>query len=674
MTVLGTVYLNGCNYQIGYDLVSQSTANNTSTVKFYGVLNVTNNYVSWSSGSASVRGVSTGIGTYYSKGSYTLVQTQTTITHNADGTYSATVSGSLSTTFVSGTASGKITLPTIARASQPSINTWPDNSPNFNIGDTITIHMNRKSSSFTHKVVFKLNSYSYVIAASGVTNNVIFNTSTIADNIYAQIPNSTVANGTIEVTTYNGSTTIGTKSCSFSAHTVGVNPTFNAAYLDTNSTTTTITGNNQKIIQAKSTLQINATSLSAKKSATLSSIKAVINGTTYNATISGTSATFNIGTLNLSSNVTATLTLTDSRGLTATKSLTIQMLAWALPTAIITANRENNFYNPTTINVDANYSSLDGNNTIIIQMRHKKTTDTSYSSYQTLQDNVPVTLQLDNNYQWNVQVVLTDRLGTKTYNTVVERGIPIIFFDKNKRSIGINRFPINEETLEVNGNIIVANNDGSHPCYLKTQYVTTTGTNLNDYVDQGIYFFNANYIPTNIPTGVNGWLVVMALGELDNSDKFVKQLWLRAGTPNTNDYDMYVRTRSWDGNWGSWRKIITQVDTSWKTITLNNLFTYYDNNSNTPKYKKIGNIVMLAGIITPTQTLDSSTERLIGNLPEGYRPVHEVRVICQGSGMNRWLLSIFANGNIMFQRYGTTAMSNVSAGNWLPFNTTFFTE
>lgn len=456
MTVLGTVYLSGCNYQIGYDLVSQSTANNTSTVKFYGVLNVTNNYVSWSSGSASVRGISTGIGTYYSKGSHTLIQTQVTITHNADGTYSATVSGSLSTTFVSGTASGKITLPTIPRASQPSINTWPNNSPNFNIGDTITIHMNRKSTSFTHKVVFKLNNYSYTIANSGVTNNVTFDTSTIANNIYAQIPNSTVANGTIEVTTYNGSTTIGTKSCNFSAKAVGVNPTFNVAYLDTNNTTTTITGNNQKIIQAKSTLQINATSLSAKKSATLSSIKAVINGTTYNATISGTSATFNIGTLNLSSNITATLTLTDSRGLTATKSLTIQMLAWALPTAIITTERENNFYNPTTINVDASYSSLDSHNTITIQMRYKKTTDSSYSSYQTLQDNTPVTLQLDNEYQWNVQVVLTDRLGSKTYNVIVERGIPIVFFDKNKRSVGINKFPANNTSLEVDGKLYVS--------------------------------------------------------------------------------------------------------------------------------------------------------------------------------------------------------------------------
>ncbi len=491
MTVVGTVYLNGCNYQVGYDLLSQSTANNTSTVRFYGVLNVTNNYISWSRGTASTWGKSVDIGTYYSKGSYTLVSNDVTITHSSDGSYSATLSGSLSTTFVSGTASGTFTLPTIPRASQPSINTWPNNSPNFNIGDTIVIHMNRKSDSFTHKVVFKLNNYSYVIAASGVTNNVTFNTSTIADSIYAQIPNSTVANGTIEVTTYNGSTAIGTKSCSFAAKAVNVSPTFNAAYLDTNSTTTAITQNNQKIIRNKSTLRINITSASAKKSASLSSIKAVINGVTYNTSISGSTAVFNIGTINVSSNTTATITLTDSRGFTATKSLTIQVLDWVQPSAKINIQRENNFYNPTNVNVDATYSSLDNKNTIFIKMRYKKTTDSSYSSYQTLQDNVTTTIQLDNNYEWNMQIVLEDRIGTTTYNLVVSRGIPIIFFDRIKRSVGVNSFPRHNESLEILGgdilNLLGIRSDtwvsggtyskGTIVCYSQTLYENLTGNN-----------------------------------------------------------------------------------------------------------------------------------------------------------------------------------------------------
>jgi len=505
----------GAYYGLYVEFVENSTsvANNTSSITLSASIS-SQNRSGWSAGSNSTLTLywhdnRENYDRYVSSISFSGVgvgETKTTsgtinATHNDDGTlsgyayvYFAKGGSSAYAPASSGLTTDWTTLTTIARASQPSINTWPNNSPDFNIGDTITIHMNRKSSSFTHKVVFKLNSYSYTIAASGVTDNVRFNTSTIADNIYAQIPNSTVANGTIEATTYNGSTVIGTKSCPFSAKAVNVNPTFDVSYQDTNSTTTAITNNNQKIIRNNSTLQINGSNLSAKKSSSLSSIKTVINGVTYNGTISGSTATFNIGTLNVSSNTTAAVTLTDSRGLKTTKNLTIQVLDWVLPSAIITAQRENNFYDPTTINVDGSYSSLDGLNTLTMQMRYKKTTDADYGSYQTLQDNTPVTVQLDNNYEWNVQVLLTDRLGTKTYNVIVERGIPIIFFDRLKRSVGVNGFPHVDEGLTILGgdilNILGIRNDtwvsgtnyskGKIVCYKQTLYENITGNNNGD--------------------------------------------------------------------------------------------------------------------------------------------------------------------------------------------------
>ena len=114
-TIIGTTYLNGCNYQIGYDLISQNNTGNSSTVKLYGILNVTNNYISWSRGTASVYNTSTSIGTYYAKGTYTLVSGTYTFNHDSNGNLSMNISGTLSTTFVSGTASGKMTLPHIDR-------------------------------------------------------------------------------------------------------------------------------------------------------------------------------------------------------------------------------------------------------------------------------------------------------------------------------------------------------------------------------------------------------------------------------------------------------------------------------------------------------------------------------------------------------------------------------
>ena len=113
--IVGQVNLSGCNYQVGYDLLGQNIAGNYSTVRFYGILNVTGTYVSWSRGTASVWGASAGLATRYNRGSYTVVTQDVNIGHDNQGNYSGTISGSLSTTFVSGTASGGFSLPSIPR-------------------------------------------------------------------------------------------------------------------------------------------------------------------------------------------------------------------------------------------------------------------------------------------------------------------------------------------------------------------------------------------------------------------------------------------------------------------------------------------------------------------------------------------------------------------------------
>lgn len=273
------------------------------------------------------------------------------------------------------------------------------------------------------------------------------------NQLRAEIPNSKTATCRIGIlSTISGSTQASYRDVTFTI--VEEKPTLSATYEDTNSTTTAITGNNQLIIRNNSTLEIDVTNATAYKEATLSSITAELNGTIYNGTLSDGSATFNIGEINVSENITAVVTLTDSRGFIGTQNVNIQVLDWVLPTAIINLQRENNFYSETNINVNAEYSSLDNKNTISIKVRDKKVTDTTWSSYTTLQDDVTAQLVLDNNYEWNVQVLLEDKLGSTTYNLVLNRGIPIAFFDREKRSVGINCFPQNNQSLEVNGEVI----------------------------------------------------------------------------------------------------------------------------------------------------------------------------------------------------------------------------
>ena len=270
------------------------------------------------------------------------------------------------------------------------------------------------------------------------------------NTLRALCPNSKTLSVVETVCAMNGNTELSASYKDYTMTVVDASPTFNASYQDTNSTTTAITQNNQLIIRNNSTLEIDVTNATAYKSATLSSVKAKLNGTIYNGTLNNGSATFNIGTINISENITAVVTLTDSRGFLTNQNVNIQVLDWVLPTAIITLQRQNNFYSETDINVNAEYSSLDNKNTISIKARYKKVTDTTYSSYTTLQDDVTQQFTLDNNYEWNVQIVLEDRLGTTTYNSVLNRGIPIVFFDRLKRSLGINCFPADQESLEVN--------------------------------------------------------------------------------------------------------------------------------------------------------------------------------------------------------------------------------
>lgn len=341
-------------------------------------------------------------------------------------------------------------LPDIGRASQPSLNTWPNNSPNFNIGDTIVVHMNRKSTVFTHTVVLKLGSYSYTIGED-VTDNISLDTDKIASSLYAQMPNDNEMKGEIVVTTYSGDTVIGTSSCAIIAHVVNSNPTFDVDYSDTNSATVAITGNNQYIIRNNSTLQISVSNAEALNSATLKTLTAIVNGNAYTGTLNGSTGTINVGVVNVSYDTEVTVKIVDSRGNEGQKKITVLVYDWTLPSAIIKLNRKSNYYSESILNVNANYSSIGGKNEVTIKYRTKKVANSTFSTYTTIQNNADANFTADNEYEWNVQVNVADKLGNTTYNLILPKGIPIAYFDTKKYSFGVNCFPKHDKSLEVNG-------------------------------------------------------------------------------------------------------------------------------------------------------------------------------------------------------------------------------
>ena len=205
-----------------------------------------------------------------------------------------------------------------------------------------------------------------------------------------------------------------------------------------------------------------------------------------------------------------------------------------------------------------------------------------------------------------------------------------------------------------------------------TEYVDTGATvDLNDYTDQGWYFFTTSNSIANIPAGVNGWLQVI---KDKISGTWTKQVWYRAGTANSNDYQTYVRTRM-NGVWSNWKQYQMVEDTGWKTLTLTSDFhTYEDNSANTPQYRKIGKVIEIVGAIAPTSNISAGTNKTIATLPEGYRPSKKRYFICQGSGRAIWTLYVYSNGNVIFSRYGKSEYADASTDVWLPFNITFLID
>ena len=138
-----------------------------------------------------------------------------TISHEADGSKSATKSASFTTTATStyslksGSASATFEIKTIPRASQPSLS-----ASSTNIGSAVTIYTNRVSTSFTHTVRYVWGSRSGTIA-TGVGDNVSW---TLPMELCNDIPSSTSGVGTIYLDTYSGGTLVGTKSIGFTGN------------------------------------------------------------------------------------------------------------------------------------------------------------------------------------------------------------------------------------------------------------------------------------------------------------------------------------------------------------------------------------------------------------------------------------------------------------------------
>ena len=323
--------------------------------------------------------------------------------------------------------------------------------PNFTIGSKLTIGLfNPLGRQVTVNILGADNSQVSSDTTTG-TSIAGYTSSAVVNALYSSIPSA-------QSGTYKVKVTYGTNISTRTGGTYRVNPNVcapsieSADYEDTNATTIALTGNDKDIVRNKSTLSYSASGLTAKNGASLSSCSVTVNGQTIALTVSGSNASGTGGVIDSAMDIDAVFTVTDSRGLTGTYTKTINMLDWSEPSAIINLQRQDNFYTETDLTVDADFAYINGNNQITITYQATKEGDSTPSVSGTLQDNVTSVVNLDNNYAWTVVVTLVDSLGgTTSYSLWISRGMPIIYFDRLKSSVGINCFPKKEKSLEVNG-------------------------------------------------------------------------------------------------------------------------------------------------------------------------------------------------------------------------------
>lgn len=505
---------------------SQSVANNTTTVAWTLQLIATSD--GYISSTASKAWSVTVNGTKYSgtntvgisnNSTKTLASGTTTIAHAADGskTFSYSFSQQFDITFnswigtVSGSGSG--TLNTIARASQPSCVTWPEHTQNVgSFGDTISIHMNRASSSFTHTVRYQFGSQSGTIATSVTTGT----TWTIPTSLMNLIPNATKGSGTIYVDTYNGSTLVGTKYCGFTATVpASVKPTCNFT-LDDTAGWDDVYGSP---VQGLSKIKVTVNPVLAYNSP-IASYSISIDGNKY------TSATATTGALKKAGSSVVSVTIKDKRGRSASNSYTMSVQAYSAPSiSKLTVHRcdadgtENEQGEHIKVLFSAALTALGNKNTAAYTLKYKKSTATSYTSVtlSTFANKYTVTdgahiFAADSSNSYDVEVEAKDRHGTATRSTSASTAFTLMNWGKDGTSLAIGKVAERANAFEIAlkmfdkfgthlGNGLASYGGTSAPIDADTtiehHFLTTVGTPTNAFWHVLQYFYSAKTATSN---------------------------------------------------------------------------------------------------------------------------------------------------------------------------------
>ena len=397
----------------------------------------------------------------------------TNVGHNSDGTKSVSFFvdldqsdddvGRINYYFYDGPRStGTLGLSTIARASQPSINTYPSNSPDITAGTSCTVHMNRASSDFTHSIWWQFGSNDWhtdgFSQATGITNNVAW---TPPISMMNQIPNASSGTGTIWVTTYNGSTKVGDSTISFTLHQPSDSaPGKSVSYAEAGTladgkTTLSSKGIGSTTVVGQISVKKITISASAKYGSSITQITCTHNGQTQVSSSASATFTFNAPVNTGSNKSYFSWTVKDSRGNMSQDSIAMSFIPYQKPVVgVLTPKRSSATASTGTVSISGSfYNGSVGSisNGISASIKYNSTTvsPTLTKSGNAFSGSSSIS-GVDPSGNYSFTATVTDSLGFSNSRTVtLAKASPTLW--TGNRTVKVNDYLIVNSDMKISG-------------------------------------------------------------------------------------------------------------------------------------------------------------------------------------------------------------------------------
>ena len=574
-----------------------------------------------------------------------------TIPHNEDGSKSITIWARILNVADQGDIdwfSGTVTLTNIPRASSiDSVNVTE-------LGQQITLNINKKVNDFRHQVWWKVNDSGWVDLGKGHDTNVQF---TIPVDYASRITNSDTGALDVCVRTYKDNTQIGDDVYKRGLNIrvpVSIVPTLDTINIIERTTRIAESVPAGNYIKDKSVLRVTVEGALGVYGSKIVSTEITVDDLIVRSN-TGDFPAKKAGTLNV------TAKITDSRGRMATKSTNVKVLDYYSPRIIaFLANRTGNGTNKKIMaSVIANVSPLviDGINrnpyTLKIQYSSKKdnrwidAVNFPNESTERINRQIDCGAFYEISKSYNLRLLIQDRLSDLVDSVLLVRSSKVLWaWGDNRAAVG--GFPELEghfesflpvafhSTLNVEEGIMsrgkpiqefaMTSREGKSLKY---------NGDLNNLKNAGGY--HAFGVQHN-PTGTNNYgYVNVTTHSTDNN--FCVQIYI----PFNQDSIFMRRCES--GIWKNWVIVSTnEVETSWKTATLTEGWKHYTSFGNVQYSKASDGMVFIRGTCNGGNT---NTESVIFNLPEGYRPSVGIFKTGLNNSYGLAIIAIYPSGNVV---------------------------